>query len=139
MSLQAMGLPLLVQQLPADPAWKNKTKQHTRYDNQAATFMNLDISLTSPTWEFAPPQWQSQVGSVLVVRKDKKDISREQVYALAEFFQFHVSDEFEEAMESGSVRERRVIARLPNWRAFDAYLESFRREMMEADRVYKKG
>lgn len=38
-------------------------------DNQIATYLNLD-----PDSGFAPPTWQSHVGTVLVARKDRKPL-----------------------------------------------------------------
>ncbi|KAM4060882.1 hypothetical protein HRG_014354 [Hirsutella rhossiliensis] len=36
-------------------------------DNQIATYLNIDANSG-----FAPPDWQSQVGTVVVARKDRK-------------------------------------------------------------------
>ena len=105
-----MGLPIITHKLPPETAWANKTNFHNRFDNQSATFLNLVVDANATMWGFAPPIWQSMVGSVLVVRKDGKDISREHVWALAEYAQFTVSDRFEEAMESGSAAKRRQTA-----------------------------
>lgn len=127
-----MGLPLLVHKLPTNPAW-NQT-DHTRFDNQPATFLNLAVDPKDPSWGFAPPQWQSGVGSVLLVRMDGKDLSREQAWALAEFMQFRVSDSFETAMESGEVKDRRAaVFKMLNWTRFDNFLESFKVEMTSGD------
>ncbi|KAH8752794.1 hypothetical protein F5883DRAFT_506445 [Diaporthe sp. PMI_573] len=38
-------------------------------DNQIATYLNID-----PETGFAPPEWQSYVGTVLVARKDEKPL-----------------------------------------------------------------
>ncbi|KAL5319640.1 hypothetical protein ACEPPN_012696 [Leptodophora sp. 'Broadleaf-Isolate-01'] len=128
-----MGLPLLVQKQPHNPSWK--PNDHTRFDNQPATFLNLTVDpKISDLWGFAPPEWQSEVGSVLLVRKDQKDLSREQAWAIAEFMQFKVSDSFEDAMESGDERQRRAaVLKMLNWKQFDDFLEKFKVEMMTAD------
>ncbi|KAG4438114.1 hypothetical protein IFR05_006394 [Cadophora sp. M221] len=128
-----MGFPLLVQKQPHNPAWK--PNDHTRFDNQPATFLNLTVDpKISNLWGFAPPEWQSEVGSVLLVRKDQKDLSREQAWAMAEFMQFKVSDSFEDAMESGEERQRRAaVLKMLNWKQFDGFLEKFKVEMTTAD------
>ncbi|OQE40079.1 hypothetical protein PENCOP_c006G08613 [Penicillium coprophilum] len=41
-------------------------------DNQSITYIHID-----PKTGFAPPEWQSGVGSVIVARKDKKDLPLE--------------------------------------------------------------
>ena len=46
-------------------------------DNQPITFLNIDA-----TSGFAPPQWQSGIGSVIVARKDKKDLTAEHYEAI---------------------------------------------------------
>jgi len=75
-----------------------------------------------------------EVGSVLLVRKDQKDISREQAWALAEYMQFRVSDVFEAAMESGDTKKRReAVVEMLNWSRFDQFLKNFKVEMTAAD------
>lgn len=62
-----MGLPVPMHKLPHNPAWDKK--DITRFDNQPAGFLNLNINpRTNGQFEFAPPEWQSGVGSVRIVR-----------------------------------------------------------------------
>lgn len=44
--------------------------------------------------------WQNAVGTVLVVRRDGKDLSPLQMEALCEFCQFEVGEAFEAQMEA---------------------------------------
>ncbi|KAJ5164930.1 uncharacterized protein N7500_006760 [Penicillium coprophilum] len=46
-------------------------------DNQSITYIHID-----PKTGFAPPEWQSRVGSVIVARKDKKDLPLEHYEAI---------------------------------------------------------
>jgi hypothetical protein len=133
-SSKIMGLPLLVYRLPESSAWDKN--DHTRFDNQPATFLNLSLNpQMAGRWGFALPEWQTNVGSVLLVRKDGKDLSREQGWALAEYMQFQVSDSLEAAMESGDERQRRAaVLKMLNWKRFDTWLENFKVEMTTADR-----
>ncbi|KAL2068295.1 hypothetical protein VTL71DRAFT_16393 [Oculimacula yallundae] len=129
-----MGLPLLTQKQSHNPAWNPNS--HTRFDNQAATFLNLtvDPKVDDGMWGFAPLEWQQEVGSVLLVRKDGKDLSRTQAWALAEFMQHEVSDAFEDAMEEGEEKERRAkVLELLNWKRFDEFLVKFVPDMMDVD------
>ncbi|CZR53771.1 uncharacterized protein PAC_03652 [Phialocephala subalpina] len=59
-------------------------------------------------WGLAPPGWQLNVGSVLLVRKDQKDLSREQASALAEYLQFRVSAALENTPDSKSMTQKRA-------------------------------
>jgi hypothetical protein len=129
-----MGLPLLVQQMPHNPLWDDK--QVTRFDNQPATYLNIKVDPKDPQlWGFAPPKWQNSVGNILLVRKDGKDLSREQAWAIAEFMQFRVSDVFGEILENGGgVKEKRAaVLKMLNWKMFESFLDNFRVEMMGAD------
>ncbi|KAK0100015.1 hypothetical protein ONS95_013168 [Cadophora gregata] len=100
-----MGLPLLVHKQPHNPAWSQN--DHTRFDNQPAIFLNLTVDpKIEDMWGFAPPEWQNEVGSTLLVRKDQKNLSREQAWALVEFMQFRVSDAFEDPARSVNVELR---------------------------------
>jgi hypothetical protein len=101
-----------------DPIWKQQpiycsttseflfwyVNSHTILPGTKAT---LHASTTNLRF-LAPPEWQSGVGNVLVVRKDGKDIGHEQVYAFAEYMQFAVSDAFEGALYGSGVRERKA-------------------------------
>ncbi|KAI9050950.1 hypothetical protein LZ554_005061 [Drepanopeziza brunnea f. sp. 'monogermtubi'] len=128
-----MGLPLLVHKLSPNPAWDQD--DHTRFDNQPATFLNLTVDpKIDAEWGFAPPTWQSQVGSVLLVRQDGKELTCKQARALAEYMQHRVSDSFEEAMESGEQKQRRSqVLKMLNWTAFDSFLDGFKAEMSAAE------
>ncbi|GKZ26029.1 hypothetical protein AbraIFM66951_003207 [Aspergillus brasiliensis] len=46
-------------------------------DNQAITYIHIE-----PHNGFAPPQWQSGIGTVIVARKDKKDLTPEHYEAI---------------------------------------------------------
>jgi len=49
-------------------------------DNQIATYLNIDADSG-----FAPPAWQSEVGTVVVARKDKKPLLPQHVEAVFEY------------------------------------------------------
>jgi hypothetical protein len=63
-----MGIPLVIQRLGTH------SNNRPDLDCRVATFLNI-------TYQdgFAPPEWQSHVGSCLVARKDKKPLSAEHV------------------------------------------------------------
>ncbi|KAJ5924118.1 hypothetical protein N7466_008305 [Penicillium verhagenii] len=51
--------------------------QHNYLDNQPITYINIEADSG-----FAPPKWQSGIGTVIIARKDKKDLSPEHYEAI---------------------------------------------------------
>ncbi|KAJ5047338.1 uncharacterized protein L3040_003165 [Drepanopeziza brunnea f. sp. 'multigermtubi'] len=81
-----------------------------------------DTPFIDAEWGFPPPTWQSQIGSVLLVRQDGKELTCKQARALAEYMQHHVPDSFEEALESEEEKQRRSqVLKTLNWTAFDSF------------------
>jgi hypothetical protein len=66
-----MGIPLVIHRLGT------KSNNRADLDCLVATFLNVTYRDG-----FAPPEWQSHVGSCLVARKDKKPLSVEQLEAV---------------------------------------------------------
>ncbi|KAK3299159.1 uncharacterized protein B0H64DRAFT_387499 [Chaetomium fimeti] len=58
-----IGVPLVVHRVGT------RSADRADLDNQIATYLNID-----PDSGFAPPAWQSNVGTVVVARKDKKPL-----------------------------------------------------------------
>lgn len=85
------------------------------------------------------PSLSPQILIQIIVRQGQKDVTREQIWALTEYCQFRVSDNFEAAMESGDSRVRKAaVAKHLNQQRFEAFLEGFRGEMITADPAYKE-
>jgi hypothetical protein len=87
---KAMGLPVVTWKLPPAPLWNHDngaTFGYEPYQNDKARTLNLDVGVSSTTWGKADKkQWgRSMTGSVWVVRADHKDITVQQVEALAEY------------------------------------------------------
>ncbi|KAJ7754492.1 hypothetical protein B0H16DRAFT_1542561 [Mycena metata] len=67
-----VGLPIVIyRHLREDPL---SMSREPGLDNQKATFLMID-----PESGFAPPEWQACVGSVTVMRKDGKPLTRESI------------------------------------------------------------
>lgn len=92
-----MGLPLLVRKLPPNPDWDYRASQTTM--NQLATHLNRELRTRNTTWAWASDYWQNEVGNVLVVRADGKDISPQQVNALAKYFRKGLTDTVTDILE----------------------------------------
>lgn len=56
------------------------------FTNPLASALNLDLQVLSPTWgQVDRNSWSDRVGDITVVREDRKDITVQQVEALAQF------------------------------------------------------
>lgn len=132
-----MGLPLLIRKYPLNQAWKDKLQDMSvyPYDNQAATFMNLNADMNSEQWAWAPPQWRNDVGSVIVVRQDGKDLTPQQAEALAHYCQFKLQPVFEDSIAAGYVERTRedVVSQFLTRPKFEKFLVAFRKEQADAD------
>ena len=83
-----MGLPLITCKAPPRPAWREDQfgLEFNPYQNQEVVFMNLDSEIQSKFWGWADiHQWDKEIGSVIVARKDRKNIHPQQVEAVARF------------------------------------------------------
>ena len=101
-----VGMPLHTKQCPPDKAWKDN---HNVYTNVPATFLHLNADERSGDWwGWAPMKWQNEVGSVLVVRGDGRDVSVQQVEVLCHFCQFKMQPLFENALGGGHVQMSRA-------------------------------
>jgi hypothetical protein len=83
----AMLLPLLMFKLPLDPAWSTNPSASL---NQSATNLNLNADPASPDWGTAPQQWQGSVGSVLICRRDGKDLTAFHAWVLIDFVESYL-------------------------------------------------
>jgi hypothetical protein len=99
-----MGLPLLVRKYGNLPrSWIEKGNQLNinPFENRTALFLNLNADPKGGSWGYADTlEWDlCGVGTVLVVRADKKAISEEQVEALAHFCRYELSPAMSQANE----------------------------------------
>lgn len=96
-----IGLPILTRRCPPSLRWTREKGQHrfgneSPYNNQDATFLHLCCDpnanghLPNPSCAWAGWQWQSHVGSVIVVRRDKKPLRPMDVQALCQYCRYEV-------------------------------------------------
>ncbi|KAI0902825.1 hypothetical protein F4823DRAFT_620807 [Ustulina deusta] len=108
---QRIGLPILTKRCFPHPNWANAQDpemfgNESPYNNQDATFLHLcidpekkdDLSRGVLGWGWAPSQWQSDVGSTIVVRQDKKPLSPSHVEALCRYCRHDVRDPIAHSM-----------------------------------------
>ena len=120
-----IGVPVLVRRIPPHPLWKNESKEYRErygggipYNNTTLPplLTGIDPSVTDgfkdtsiAPWGWAPIDWWNSVGSVLVVREDKKPLAPLHVEGLCRYcsqelhpyFQ-HAAGEFEPKEEGMS-------------------------------------
>ncbi|KAI4282225.1 MAG: hypothetical protein L6R38_003089 [Xanthoria sp. 2 TBL-2021] len=79
---------------PPHPLWENH-EQGSPYRNESAMFLR-EILDSVKIDGFVPPPLNPNVGSILVVRRDKKDITAKEVAALCDYCQFKLNPKPEE-------------------------------------------
>ncbi|KAI1348769.1 hypothetical protein F5Y01DRAFT_317410 [Xylaria sp. FL0043] len=87
-----IGLPIVTKRCPPHPCWANK-RDSGMYTNVDATYLHLccdpkaerDKARGILGWGYAPMRWQNNVGSIIVVRRDQKPLSRWHVEALCRY------------------------------------------------------
>ncbi|KAI1672222.1 zinc finger mynd-type protein [Pyrenophora tritici-repentis] len=98
---ERIGLPILTRRCAVDARWANRSSDEddamfehkSPSQNQDATFLHLccdpgaklDIGKESLGWGWSPQSWQNNVGSVIVVRKDRKPLLPLHMEALAKY------------------------------------------------------
>ena len=129
-------LPVLVRKYPPDPVWKNDRDTYGfPFENRAATFLHLNADPKSEDWGWAPlPEWQNDVGSILVVRQDGKDLTTHQAEVLCHYCHFKLQPLFEDSMGGGRVeRTREEVMGYMNRETFAAFFEEYREERVKED------
>ncbi|KAF1830653.1 hypothetical protein BDW02DRAFT_92701 [Decorospora gaudefroyi] len=108
---ERLGFPVMVCRIPGSVNhWKQRSSVEgmCAYVNQPATMLHLGCEPTNTegmmksqyAWGWAPWKWQNDVGSVIIVRKDKKHLLPEHAEALADFCQNYLLEIFGEQKES---------------------------------------
>ncbi|KAF7959544.1 hypothetical protein EAE96_001160 [Botrytis aclada] len=79
-----MGIPLIIQKIPRE-AGKDVVFNEDHLRNDFCGILHLDTLPHSETWGEIPSQWRDNVGTVLVVRQDKKDLTTLQLLAITAY------------------------------------------------------
>jgi hypothetical protein len=145
-----MGLPLLVRKygnLPRSWIAKGEQLNISPFENRTALFLNLNANPKSDSWGYADIiEWDlCGVGTVLVVRADKKAISEQQVEALARFCRdellpgMQMVEEDAWAIEDGDVSDKDHWKIKEEWikthmcrEKFEEFFEKFKAEKLAA-------
>ncbi|KAI1204516.1 uncharacterized protein F4807DRAFT_447060 [Annulohypoxylon truncatum] len=103
--MKRVELPIITQHCRPDPKWANNENYKafegmSPFNNQDATYLHLccdpnaDLKLQMGKlgWGFAPLKWQDGVGSVIVVRQDKKPLFPLHMEAMCKYCRYDASD-----------------------------------------------
>ncbi|KAH7386479.1 hypothetical protein BKA64DRAFT_646034 [Cadophora sp. MPI-SDFR-AT-0126] len=89
-----MGIPLLVAKtgnLKMKDMEKGDKIKINAFQNRTALFLNIEATLNGERWGFADHLvWDREIGTVLVVRQDKRPITAQQVEAIAKFCRYEL-------------------------------------------------
>lgn len=84
-----MNLGVVTYILPSSDNWRKQTigdLGYNPYENIEATYMHLDINAMDGTWGHSNiREWGIRIGSILVVRKNKANMSVHQAETFAEY------------------------------------------------------
>jgi hypothetical protein len=107
---ERVGIPLFTRRIPMHSLWANGTYDGKLFNrspwvNQDATFLHVccdpEAEFEEGTgqlgWGFPPLQWRNGVGSVLLVRQDKKPLFPSHVEALCKYIRSELSPLFSHA------------------------------------------
>jgi hypothetical protein len=93
-----LGFPLLVKRIPPNQNWNKKmtqlpeNEQFSLYENPGAFSLMIDVEVASKHWQYAPKIWdRGDDPTILVARKDMKDLTACQVEVLINYCQHEVS------------------------------------------------
>lgn len=75
----------------------------TGYRNHNAAFLMIETDPEKPGWGWAPPYWNTDLGNVLAVRIDDKDLAVDDVRVMCHFARQKLQPMFEDAMDAGYV------------------------------------
>ncbi|KAL1635971.1 hypothetical protein SLS56_001323 [Neofusicoccum ribis] len=92
-------LPILTMKEPPHPAWEKAENLtlfdgHSPFENPAATSLHIwsrENATQGSSWGMLPPKWCKNVGSVLVVRQDKKPLERLHIEALCQWCELKIA------------------------------------------------
>lgn len=105
-----IGIPVFTKKVEPDPRWavtEHSVGGQRSWNNQDATFLHLccdpkasyDPAIGTLGWGWAPAMWQNHVGSIVVVRQDRKPLSILDVQTLCYYCSHQVQGLFEESVE----------------------------------------
>ena len=85
-------------------------------NNQDAAFLMMQTDLKDPGWGWAPLYWNLDLGNVLVVREDGKDLAVDNIRTICCFIRRKLQPMFEDALGGGYVsRTKQEVLDFISW------------------------
>ncbi|KAL2609367.1 hypothetical protein R1flu_027940 [Riccia fluitans] len=130
-----LGIPLELQKITPPNEWKQDS---IMLQNPVITFLHLESNPTSTSWGWAPLEWQSMVGSVVMARADGKDLRREHAETLCHYCYHFLQPVFEDSIGAGmdpevKVSKEEVLYRLSP-KSFELFCLGFFKYKEDTDR-----
>ncbi|OJJ85389.1 uncharacterized protein ASPGLDRAFT_168477 [Aspergillus glaucus CBS 516.65] len=107
-----LGMPLVLWKYPDPeflldpPGWPEG--EMTADSNQNVAFLMMGTNPSKPGWGWAPPYWNREIGNVLVLREDGKDLNLDDVSMMCHFSRYNLQRRFEDTMVSDPNSEGRL-------------------------------
>ncbi|RDW84160.1 uncharacterized protein DSM5745_04486 [Aspergillus mulundensis] len=67
--------------------------------NQNAAYLMMEVDISKPGWGWAPPYWNTEIGSVFVAREDGKDLAVHDLQMICQFVVDQVQPKLETTLE----------------------------------------
>ncbi|KAL9099992.1 MAG: hypothetical protein Q9163_004573 [Psora crenata] len=109
-----LGMPLKLWKYPDIDAWNDPpgwSENMTSDSNPNAAFLMMETDLKNPGWGFAPRYWNTDLGNVLAVRLDDKDLDVDDVKIMCYFARRKLQRLFEDALGGGYVQRTKEDVR----------------------------
>jgi hypothetical protein len=100
---QLIGMPIRLWKLPMSGF---------RDTNVEAAYLNINLDPARPSFGWAPPYWQTNVGQVVAVRENGKDLTKRDISMLCHYATDRMQPAVEGILESGLAARHRVVSRL---------------------------
>ncbi|KAL9607222.1 MAG: hypothetical protein Q9167_007844 [Letrouitia subvulpina] len=113
-----IGLPIYTRRCPPNPRWANDQDNKIfgsdlPFKNQYATYLHLccdpnakfDPQSGVSSWGWVSKRWLNDVGTIIVVRQDKKPLSPLHVEALCKYCQYEINPLFSHSEETYALEE----------------------------------
>jgi len=101
----------------------------TADSNENAAFLMVETGLKKPGWGWAPLYWNMDLGNVLAVREDDKDLTVSNVRMMCYFARRKLQPMFEDALGGGFVqRTKQEVLDFITWDNMVRYVDEMREE-----------
>jgi hypothetical protein len=120
-----LGMPLKLWKYPDIDNWINPpgwTENMTADSNPNVAFLMMKTDPNDPDWGWAPLYWNTDLGNVLAVRTDDKDLVINDIRMICYFARWKLQPLFEDAMGAGTIqRTKQEVLDFATWENMVAF------------------